>query len=137
MIINHNMTDRVLVLLRHLTKERKGWKRFFSRWAISDEPLRHDAANLINMIRTYDPELVEERVLTTSELRMIQGALRLARQDIAEHLQVAEHNADHPSDRPTLITQHGIETSKLVRDRLDRTSVMIADLLKNKNCRHM
>ena len=40
----------ILSLLNHLTQENTGWKRFFKRWKISDEPLRHDARNLLERI---------------------------------------------------------------------------------------
>lgn len=46
--------------------ERKGWRRIFGRWHISDEPLRNDAARLLKEIgieypihettRLYDPD---------------------------------------------------------------------------------
>lgn len=39
-----------MVLLENLTKEKTCWQRFFSRWAISDEPLRNDATHLLDRI---------------------------------------------------------------------------------------
>ena len=46
-----NLTAQILIiLLENLTKEQTGWRRFFSRWAISDEPLRNDAAYLLDRI---------------------------------------------------------------------------------------
>lgn len=34
-------------ILHNMALERTGWARFFSRWFISHEPLRNDAANLL------------------------------------------------------------------------------------------
>ena len=39
--------NRAAIILHHMSLERKGWKSFFRRWHISDEPLRNDAANLL------------------------------------------------------------------------------------------
>lgn len=38
---------RALTILHNMAVERTGWRSFFRRWWISDEPLRNDAANLI------------------------------------------------------------------------------------------
>ena len=38
---------RALNILHNMAVERTGWRGFFRRWWISDEPLRNDAANLI------------------------------------------------------------------------------------------
>jgi hypothetical protein len=38
---------RALCILHNMAVERTGWRGFFRRWWISDEPLRNDAANLI------------------------------------------------------------------------------------------
>lgn len=39
---------RATVILHNLSLERRGfWRQLFRRWHISDEPLRHDAANLL------------------------------------------------------------------------------------------
>lgn len=46
---------RALSILYYMALERKGWWRFFSRWWISDEPLRNDAAELLRDIG-YQPE---------------------------------------------------------------------------------
>ena len=46
--------DAVVTLLENLTKENKGWRRFFRRWAISDEPLRNDAATLVAFHRRIE-----------------------------------------------------------------------------------
>jgi hypothetical protein len=48
----HQMSDRALLMeclyvLHSFALERTGWRGFFRRWYYSDEPLRHDAANLI------------------------------------------------------------------------------------------
>lgn len=39
--------DRARVILRNMSLERTGWRGWLRRWAISDEPLRNDAANLL------------------------------------------------------------------------------------------
>lgn len=36
-----------LHLLHSLSLEQTGWRGVFRRWYYSDEPLRHDAANLV------------------------------------------------------------------------------------------
>ena len=41
------LLDRALGILHRMATERTGWRRFFSRWYYSDEPLRNDAANLV------------------------------------------------------------------------------------------
>lgn len=48
----HQMGDRALLMeclyvLHSLALEQTGWRGLFRRWYYSDEPLRHDAANLI------------------------------------------------------------------------------------------
>ena len=42
--------NRALTILHNLALERAGWRGFFRRWYISDEPLRNDAANLIREV---------------------------------------------------------------------------------------
>lgn len=42
--------DRALNILHSMAVERTGWRGFFRRWWISDEPLRNDAANLIREV---------------------------------------------------------------------------------------
>lgn len=42
--------DRIKTVLENLSLENKGWKRFFKRWKISDEPLRNDARELLKHI---------------------------------------------------------------------------------------
>lgn len=43
--------QRALVILHNLSLERTGfWRQLFRRWHISDEPLRHDAANLLREV---------------------------------------------------------------------------------------
>jgi hypothetical protein len=42
--------ERALHILHNMALERTGWRGFFRRWHISDEPLRHDAANLIREV---------------------------------------------------------------------------------------
>ena len=41
---------RALCILHNMAVERTGWRAFFRRWWISDEPLRNDAANLIREV---------------------------------------------------------------------------------------
>lgn len=46
-----NQQQRALVILHNLSLERRGfWRQLFRRWHISDEPLRHDAANLLREV---------------------------------------------------------------------------------------
>ena len=45
------LQESVVTLLRNLTVERQGWRRYvFGRWLIADEPLRTDAARLLRNI---------------------------------------------------------------------------------------
>ena len=41
------LLERALAILHRMATEKMGWRRFFSRWYYSDEPLRNDAANLV------------------------------------------------------------------------------------------
>lgn len=41
---------RALTILHNMSLERTGWRGFVRRWAISDEPLRNDAARLLREI---------------------------------------------------------------------------------------
>lgn len=50
MKLDYLTEHKLMLLLENLTKEKTGWQRFFSRWAISDEPLRNDAAHLLDCI---------------------------------------------------------------------------------------
>ena len=45
--MTHMEQERAMTILHNMAVERTGWKGFFIRWWISDEPLRNDAANLI------------------------------------------------------------------------------------------
>ena len=45
--VSEQKVSSMLTILHHLALERTGWRRYFSRWYISDEPLRHDAARLL------------------------------------------------------------------------------------------
>ena len=49
---------RALNILSNMALENKGWKSFFRRWHISDEPLRNDAARLLREIgwKTFLPD---------------------------------------------------------------------------------
>ena len=42
--------QRALCILHNMAVEHTGWRSFFRRWWISDEPLRNDAANLIREV---------------------------------------------------------------------------------------
>ena len=42
--------ERALSILHNMAVERTGWRSFFRRWWISDEPLRNDAANLVREV---------------------------------------------------------------------------------------
>jgi hypothetical protein len=44
---DHDVDLRAFAILHRFATEQTGWRRFFSRWYYSDEPLRNDAANLI------------------------------------------------------------------------------------------
>lgn len=48
--MTHNQQMRALTILHNMAVERTGWRSFFRRWWISDEPLRNDAANLIREV---------------------------------------------------------------------------------------
>ena len=43
--------ERAALILHHMALENKGWRGWFRRWYISDEPLRNDAANLLREMR--------------------------------------------------------------------------------------
>jgi hypothetical protein len=45
-----NLIERCRIVLGNMALENDGAKRFFSRWQISDEPLRNDAKNLLPLI---------------------------------------------------------------------------------------
>ena len=47
MMNDAEFSRRASVILHNMALERRGWRGFFSRWCISDEPLRNDAANLL------------------------------------------------------------------------------------------
>lgn len=49
MVSATGFADKACEILHNmaLEYERPWWKRVFGRWAISDEPLRNDAANLL------------------------------------------------------------------------------------------
>jgi hypothetical protein len=49
--MNSEQQQRALSILHNMAVERTGWRAFFRRWWIGDEPLRNDAANLIREIR--------------------------------------------------------------------------------------
>lgn len=54
MKIDPKTAESVMILLRNLTLENKGWRRWFSRWTISDEPLRNDAAGILALIQRVE-----------------------------------------------------------------------------------
>lgn len=41
------LLDEALGLLHRFALEQTGWRGWLKRWYYSDEPLRHDAANLV------------------------------------------------------------------------------------------
>lgn len=57
-MMNSQQQLRALNILSNMTLENKGWKKLFRRWYISDEPLRHDAARLLNDVgwKTFTPD---------------------------------------------------------------------------------
>lgn len=50
-----------LPLLRNLTLEHTGWRRWFSRWVIPHEPLRSDAVNVLKHNRKAIGRVEENR----------------------------------------------------------------------------
>lgn len=58
--------ERAIGILHNMALERRGWRRIFGRWLISDEPLRNDAARFLKDLgvsrmtpihaRVYDPD---------------------------------------------------------------------------------
>lgn len=44
---DQEFSERAMAILHNMALERKGWRGFFRRWHISDEPLRNDAASLL------------------------------------------------------------------------------------------
>lgn len=49
-VLTNHEAQRALTILHNMSLERVGWRGFFRRWYISDEPLRHDAANLLRRL---------------------------------------------------------------------------------------
>ena len=62
---DRQFAERASVILHNMALERVGfWRQLFRRWHISDEPLRHDAANLlrekgVTMLLPKNTKLVE------------------------------------------------------------------------------
>jgi len=54
---------RALNILHNMAVERTGWRGFFRRWWISDEPLRNDAANLIRDVGYMAPMPANSRLV--------------------------------------------------------------------------
>jgi hypothetical protein len=77
MNIEPQTADRVVSLLRNLSLENTGWRRFFCRWLISAEPLRGDAAHLLETI------LVEESVRSLAAIR---SSVKLPSKDEVENM---------------------------------------------------
>lgn len=55
--------DRALGILHRMATEHTGWRRFFSRWYYSDEPLRNDAANLVREAGFGMPQPINTRLV--------------------------------------------------------------------------
>ena len=55
-----------LGILHRLATENTGWRSIFRRWYYSDEPLRHDAANLIRQARYEIPRPEHTRLVGES-----------------------------------------------------------------------
>ena len=47
--------DMIIILLENLVREEVGWRRLFKRWVINAEPLRNDAATILQRIREQQP----------------------------------------------------------------------------------
>lgn len=60
---NCMLLDRSLGILHRMATERVGWRRFFSRWYFSDEPLRNDAARLIREAQFQMPRPMGTRLV--------------------------------------------------------------------------
>jgi len=56
MKIQPETAEKIVTLLENLTLENTGWRRKLSRWLISAEPLRHDAADILQEIRESQPD---------------------------------------------------------------------------------
>jgi len=54
MNIDENTRDTIYTLLENLCKENTGWRRWFSRWKISDEPLRGDAKHVLEFLQRLE-----------------------------------------------------------------------------------
>lgn len=52
--------ERAENILNNMTLENTGWMSFFMRWAVSDEPLRADAAAALPEIRRAIKKLREQ-----------------------------------------------------------------------------
>lgn len=48
--------ERIVTLLENLVMEEVGWRRWFKRWVINAEPLRNDAADILQRIREQQPD---------------------------------------------------------------------------------
>ncbi len=57
------LLDRALGILHRLATENEGWRRFFSRWYYSAEPLRNDAANLVREAQFDMPRPIGTKLL--------------------------------------------------------------------------
>ncbi|MGI3168438.1 hypothetical protein ACRARG_04750 [Pseudooceanicola sp. C21-150M6] len=61
--MNSYQQERALCILHNMAVERTGWRSFFRRWWISDEPLRNDAANLIREIGYHQKKPMNTRLV--------------------------------------------------------------------------
>ena len=50
---DRQFAERAAHILHNMSLERTGWRSFFSRWHISHEPCRNDAANLLREAGWY------------------------------------------------------------------------------------
>ncbi len=56
-----------LGILHRFATENTGWRGFICRWYYSDEPLRHDAANLVRRARFQMMQPENTRILTNGD----------------------------------------------------------------------
>lgn len=69
MKISQSTAECLVSLLENLSKENSGLLKCFNRWAISDEPLRSDAALVLDLIRKENP--MQQVIISNQSLRIL------------------------------------------------------------------